>query len=180
MMGKKNKENVDAKEVVDVEEVDTEVVEELSIEESLKIENEALLKEIEQLKNDKVKAYADADNTIKRIQREGDQKSKYSLQSFASNILPALDNLERALLTEDATGLKEGVEMVYNQIMEALKKEGVEPIIAVGQPFDANIHQAMMVEVIEDVEPGIVVQELQKGYMIKDRVLRASLVKVSE
>ena len=70
--------------------------------------------------------------------------------------------------------------MIYDQLMASLLAEGVEPIEALNQPFDPNIHQAMMMEEVEGVEPNTVVMELQKGYMLKDRILRASLVKVSQ
>lgn len=182
VMGKKKNNVVD--ETVEVtEEVTEETVEPtetLTEEEKLKIENESLKQEIEQLKNDALKAYADAENLKKRIQRDYEQSLKYRIQSFAITILPALDNLERAMLVDDSTGIKDGVIMIYNQIMQALESEGVVPIEALNQPFDPNLHQAMMVETVEGVEPNIVIEELQKGYMLKDRVLRASLVKVSE
>jgi molecular chaperone GrpE len=70
--------------------------------------------------------------------------------------------------------------MTYNQLIEALKKEGVEEIDALNKPFDANFHQALMMEKKEDVEPNIVIEILQKGYVLKDRLLRPALVKVSE
>ncbi|AMS11425.1 nucleotide exchange factor GrpE [Erysipelothrix rhusiopathiae] len=144
-------------------------------------ENEALRKEIETLKNDYFKMLADTENLKKRLQREHDQLRKYRIQGFAADVLPVLDNLERALKQETTDeALREGVQMIYDQLMASLKAEGVEPINALNQPFDPNIHQAMMTEEKEGVESNIVIEEFQKGYMLKDRILRASLVKVSQ
>lgn len=177
MMSKKNKETV---EETDIE---VEVVEEpeLTEVEVLQNEVETLNAEVEQLKNDYLKAYADTENTKKRLVRENDVSRKYRAQSFAFSILPVIDNLERALSAESSdTSLKEGVQMIYDQLLASLKDEGVVAIEALNKEFDPNLHSAMMTEKIEGVEPNIVVMELQKGYMIKDRILRASLVKVSE
>lgn len=150
---------------------------------------EALLKveelegEVSILKNEYAKAYADTENMRKRLQSEFEQSKKYRIQSFALDVLPALDNLERALQTtptEDTDSYRKGVEMIYNQLLHALQKEGVEEIDAEGKEFDANFHQALMTEKVEGVEPGIVVEVMQKGYKLKDRILRASMVKVSD
>lgn len=142
---------------------------------------EKLQQENQELKNQYYKAYADADNFKKRSAKELENAMKYRIQSFASEILPAIDNLERALDNETSDeAMRTGVKMIYDQIIAALKKEGVSEIEALDQPFDHNVHQALLTEKVEDVEPNQVVEVLQKGYMLKDRVLRASLVKVSE
>lgn len=163
------------------EETTEETVEvELTLEEKLKLENEALKEEVNQLKNDFMKAYADTENLRKRLQRDHEQSVKYRIQSFANSVLPALDNLERALAQETSDdSFKTGVKMIYDQIMASLKAEGVEPIEALNKPFDPNIHQAIAMEDKEGVESGIVIEEFQKGYMLKDRILRASMVKVT-
>ena len=142
---------------------------------------EQLSRENEELKNQYYKAYADAENYKKRTQKELENSMKYRIQSFASEILPAIDNLERALQndTEDEA-FKAGVVMIYDQLMAALKKEGVSEIEALDKPFDHNVHNALMTEKVEGVEPNTVIEVLQKGYMLKDRILRAALVKVSE
>lgn len=138
--------------------------------------------EVAKFKNDFYKAYADAENMKKRLQNDFETRMKYRIQSFALDILPVIDNLERALSSEAAEGesLRKGIEMTYAQLLEALRKEGVEVIDALGQPFDHNLHHALMLEVREGVEKNIVIEVLQKGYKLKDRILRASLVKVSE
>lgn len=194
MMSKTNKTAEEVNEMNQSEEVETIVeptdgdktetldsVEEASVTDEAALENEALRKEIETLKNDYFKMLADTENLKKRLQREHDQLRKYRIQGFAADVLPVLDNLERAL-KQDTTdeALRDGVQMIYDQLMASLKAEGVEPIIALDQPFDPNIHQAMMTEEKEGVQPNIVIEEFQKGYMLKDRILRASLVKVSQ
>ena len=135
-------------------------------------------------KNAYFKAYADTENLKKRLQAESENVRKYRIQSFAMEILPVLDNLERALdVKVDDQNVKnyaKGFEMIYQQLVSILEKEGVKEIDALDKPFDPNYHQALMQEPKEGVESGMVIEVLQKGYMLKDRVLRATLVKVSE
>ena len=137
--------------------------------------------QVAKLKNAYAMAYADTENTRKRLTKEYENNMKYHIQSFAMDILPVLDNCERALAheTTDET-YRKGVEMIYGQLKMALEKEGVKEIEAEGQPFDANWHQALMTEHQDGVEAGMVLQVLQKGYKLKDRILRAAMVKVSE
>ncbi|MEA5026585.1 Protein GrpE [bioreactor metagenome] len=133
------------------------------------------------VKNEYYRAYADAENTKKRLQQDFEMRSKYLIQSFATEILPAIDNLERALENADKDSpLYVGVDMVNQQLINALKKEGVEEIPALGTAFDPNYHHAILTEKREGVEPNVVIEVLQKGYKLKDRILRATLVKVSE
>ncbi|MBR0137744.1 MAG: nucleotide exchange factor GrpE [Erysipelotrichaceae bacterium] len=147
-----------------------------------------LQEEIEQLKgelaiakNNYYKAYADADNLKKRLIQEKEQSDKYRIQSFVLDILPSIDALEMALNNKDVSDpFVKGVKLTYDSIMNALTKEGVTPIDVLNKPFDPNQSHAIMTEKVEGVEPGIVVEVLQKGYMLKDRLLRAALVKVSE
>ncbi|MCI8850054.1 MAG: nucleotide exchange factor GrpE [Erysipelotrichaceae bacterium] len=150
----------------------------------LEAEIVALKEELAVSKNAYFKAYADADNMKKRLQAEADNVRKYRIQSFASEVLPVLDSLERALdVKVDDQNLKnyvKGFEMIYTQLKSVLEKEGVCEIEALDKPFDPNFHNALMQEKREGVESGIVIEVLQKGYMLKDRVLRATLVKVSE
>ena len=119
-----------------------------------------------------------------RLIQEAETNKKYRIQSFALEILPVLDNLERALMqkttTEESANFKKGLEMIYTQLVTALKNEGVEEIDVLNKPYDAANAQAIMVEKKEGVEPNIVIEVLQKGYKLKDRILRAGMVKVSE
>ncbi len=145
-------------------------------------EIEGLKKEVDRLKNAYAKAYADTENLKKRLEQEAANTRKYRIQSFAQEMLPVIDNLERAL---DAAADKEdafykGVKMIYDQLMASLKKEGIEEIDCLGKDFDPNFQQSIMMEKKEGEEPGKVLEVLQKGYMLKDRVLRAAMVKISE
>lgn len=143
-----------------------------------------LEEEVAKQKNAYFKAYADTENLRKRLQSEAETTRKYRIQSFALEVLPVLDSMERALAVQsDDENIKnyvKGFEMIHDQLVAVLEKEGVKEIDALNQPFDHNVHQALMQEPVEGVASGIVVEVLQKGYMLKDRVLRAALVKVSE
>lgn len=168
-----------------VEETTEETVEvEKSEVDILKEKVAELTKQLADAKNDYYKAYADAENRKKRLQQDYEMNMKYRIQSFALDILPAIDNFERALDTptedEALKNYQVGYKMIYEQIMNALKKEGVEVIEAMDKPFDPNFHHAIMMEKVEGVESDMVIQELQKGYTLKDRVIRPSMVKVSE
>ena len=168
-----------------VEEATEETVEvEKSEVDLLKEKVAELTKQLADAKNDYYKAYADAENRKKRLQQDYEMNMKYRIQSFALDILPAIDNFERALETPTADeALKNyqvGYKMIYEQIMNALKKEGVEAIEAMDKPFDPNFHHAIMMEKVDGVDSDMVIQELQKGYTLKDRVIRPSMVKVSE
>lgn len=153
-----------------------------TIEVKLQNEIDELKSEVDRLKNAYAKAYADTENVKKRLQNEADTNKKYRIQSFAKEILPAIDNLERAMAASDESEsqLMKGVEMIYNQLIKSLKDEGVEEIDCLNKKFDPNFEQSIMVEKKEGVEPGVVIEVLQKGYMLKDRVLRAAMVKISE
>lgn len=152
--------------------------------ELLKIEIEELKKELDVSKNAYFKAYADTENTKRRLQQDFESSNKYKLQSFAKEIMPVIDNLERALAVqsdnEECMNYGKGFQMIYTQLNELLKNQGVSEIEALNKPFDPNFHQALLQEPVEGVESGIVVEVLQKGYMYKDRILRPTLVKVSE
>lgn len=143
-----------------------------------------LKEELATSKNAYYKVFADTENLKKRLQSEADTMRKYRIQGFAGEILPILDSLDRALDVQiDDQNIKnyvKGFEMIHKQLIAVLEKEGVSEIEALDKPFDPNIHQALMQEAREGVESGIVLEVLQKGYMLKDRVLRATLVKVSE
>lgn len=137
--------------------------------------------DVAKLKNEYARAYADTENTRRRLQNEFEQLSKYHIQKFALEILPVLDNCERALAQETADEVyRKGFEMIYSQLKGALEREGVTEIEAEGKPFDANWHQALMTEHVDGTDAGIVLQVLQKGYKLKDRILRAAMVKVSD
>ncbi|MGM9943691.1 MAG: nucleotide exchange factor GrpE [Lysinibacillus sp.] len=127
---------------------------------------------------------ADYDNTLRRQKLDREAAEKFRAQSLLTDLLPVLDNLERALQvqvsSEDATSLYKGVEMVYRQFLDAANREGLEVIVTEGQAFDPNVHQAVMQEQDAEKDSGVVLRELQKGYKLKDRVLRPAMVSVNE
>lgn len=143
-----------------------------------------LKEELEAEQNKYLRLLADYDNFKRRTQKDKEISAKFRSQSLLTDLLPVLDNFERALAveakSEDAVSIMKGVEMVQKSLLEAVKREGLEEIKAVGEPFDPNFHQAVMQEKDEDAEPGTVLQELQKGYTLKGRVLRPAMVKVNE
>lgn len=147
-------------------------------------EAEELRKQLEAEQNKYLRLLADYDNFKRRTQIDKELANKFRSQSLLSDILPVLDNFERALslqtTSEESASVLKGVEMVQKSLIEAVSREGLEEIKAVGEPFDPNFHQAVMQEKDDSAEPGIVLQELQKGYILKGRVLRPAMVKVNE
>lgn len=131
-----------------------------------------------------LRLHADFDNYRRRVRLDMEAAEKYRAQSLVSDLLPILDNFERALQVqvedEKAKSLLQGMEMVYRSLIEALKKEGVEAIESVGKPFDPHVHQAVMQVDDQNYEPNTVVEEFQKGYKLKDRVIRPAMVKVNQ
>lgn len=154
-------------------------------EEVVEVDEVAELKaQLEEEQNKYVRMLADFDNYKRRQLKMQEEQKKYRAQSLISNVLPVLDNLSRALQvevsSEDAVSLKEGVQMIERDLLTALEGEGLQVIEATGQPFDPNFHQAVMTAPEEGVESNIVLEEFQKGYVLNDRVIRPSMVKVSE
>ncbi|HLR54657.1 MAG TPA: nucleotide exchange factor GrpE [Pseudogracilibacillus sp.] len=144
--------------------------------------NETLLQN-NQLKDKMLRAQAEFDNYKRRTEKERAAERKYKSQDLALELLPVLDNFERALdaeTTENNQSFYDGVKMVYNQLQQALKTEEVEPMTVVDEEFDPNLHHAVMQVEEEDKPSNTVVEELQKGYMIKDRVIRPAMVKVNK
>ena len=163
------------------EEVKEEKTENISLDEK-DILIESLKQEIFDLKNKYAMAYADTENIKKRLQAEADQLRKYRSQSFLEDILPTLDNFERALESFDnkEDSFYKGIKMIYDQLISSLKKEGVEEINCLNEEFDPSKEMALFQEEKEDVKENTVLEILQKGYMLKDRVLRVASVKVSK
>lgn len=140
--------------------------------------------QLAQVQDQLLRQAAEVENFKRRMNEEKQRDMKYRSQSVVTNIIPAIDNFERALMSapenEETQTFLTGFKMIYSQLLDALKTEGVEVIAAEGVEFDPNVHQAVMQEAVEGVESGMVLQELQKGYKLKDRVIRPSMVKVSE
>lgn len=146
-------------------------------------EIEALKKKNDELTNRMLRTQADFDNFRKRTNKEKTDSRKFRAQDLVSDMLEILDNFQRALAvettSEDGQSLKKGMEMVLSKLEDALKKEGVEEIPSLNQPFDPNVHQAVMQEESPEHESGTVIQVLQVGYTLNGRVIRPAMVKVS-
>lgn len=136
--------------------------------------------ELAEKENRYLRLQADFENFRRRTRQEKEELAAVVTQNLLKNLLPFLDNFERALAAEnsDAESLRAGVEMMYKQLVEALKKEGLEYIETKDKPFDPNFHQAVMRVEDAEKEDGEIVAELQKGYMAKGRVIRPSMVQV--
>ena len=160
----------------EIKETEVETSEEAEISEVDLLKNQVteLQADVNKWKNEYYKVFADMENLKKRLRAEHENALKFVTQEIVTDLLPIVDNMERAL------GQEMSEEMITTQLVEVLRKNGVEAIEAVGQPFDPNFHQAIMMTNDENYESGVITEELQKGYKLKDRVIRASLVKVNE
>lgn len=143
----------------------------------------ALEKDIQDLTNRLLRVQADYDNFRRRTREEREKERQYRAQSIVEDLLPVLDNFNRALGTkaenEESMAIIKGMEMVFRQFQDALIKEGVKEIAALGEPFDPNKHQAVMQVESDEHEANTVVEVLQAGYELNGRVIRPSMVKVS-
>lgn len=148
--------------------------------EALKGQVEKLTGDLQEKKDRLLRLQADFDNFRRRSAKEREEISAVVTQNFCKDMLPLLDNFERAMAaeTKDVEAFQKGVEMIFTQFQEVLKKNGLEQIEAVGQKFDPNFHQAVMRVEDPEKEDDTVAQELQKGYMVKGRVIRPSMVQV--
>lgn len=126
---------------------------------------------------------ADFDNYRRRTQKEKEETIKYAAERIVEAMLPVLDNFERAInstkANQDFNAFSQGVEMIFKQMQNGLAKEGLSAIEAIGQPFDPNLHEAVLRVESEEYPENTVIEELQKGYYLKEKVLRPSMVKVS-
>lgn len=168
--------------VEDVEVIDEQIDEEVDVE-RLKAQIESLKEEKETLTDRVLRLQAEFENYKRRTNKERIAERKYKSQDLANELLPALDNFERALqveVTDANKGIIDGITMVYNQLQEAFKSQGIEQIETENKQFDPNLHHAVMQTDDENFESNIIVEELQKGYIIEDRVIRAAMVKVNK
>ena len=162
--------------------------EESAEEETQETEEDILKEEIKTLKEEKIRVLAEMENLRKRFDREKIDSIKYGSVNFARDILSPGDNLERALSAinqeeehpQSIKNLIEGLLMVKKELSTALEKNGITKIESLDKKFDPNLHQAMMEIENSDLDEGIVVQEIQTGYMMHDRLLRPAMVGVSK
>ncbi|MCQ4923759.1 nucleotide exchange factor GrpE [Tissierella carlieri] len=177
----KNK-DLDKKENSEVieEDICKEEIEETSkdLEEALESKD----KELEELNNKLLRLQADFINFRKRAEKEKESTISYALESFVCNLLPIIDNFQRAMESENdkENNFYKGIEMIYQQLMKALNENGVEQIKSLGESFDPNFHHAVFMEESDDYEEGKITEVLQNGYILKDRVIRPSMVKVAK
>jgi molecular chaperone GrpE len=127
---------------------------------------------------------ADYDNFRKRSAREFQELMTRANEELIAELIPILDNFERALSTAgssaDSTSFHQGIEMIYQQMRALLERQGVKAIQALHEPFDPHLHEAVLVVEMDDRPPETVVEEIEKGYMLNDKVLRPSKVAVSK
>lgn len=154
-------------------------------------EIEALKKKLEEKEKEAKDYYdrllrtaADFENFKKRAAREKEEWTKYANEDLMRAILPFVDNLERALnhagKTENNQSIEEGVRLTLQQLLQALSRFGLSPVESIGKPFDPTVHEAMIAVETDEHEPNQVIEEFQKGYYLKDRLLRPATVSVSK
>jgi len=146
-------------------------------------EVESLQRQVSELRDRELRAMAEMRNVQQRARREKEEALKFAESSFARELLSVLDGLELAMDAvnrgADARSVGDGVRIVFDQFKKVLTAHHIEPIDAIHQPFDPNVHEAMMQQPSGDVPPGTVLQQLARGYRMYDRVLRAAKVVVS-
>ena len=154
------------------------------------LEEKSPEEKIAELEEKIVRQYAEMENQRRRYDKEKEDAFEYGGFSFAKETLNLIDNLERSKTTlENDEGIKnseafkkiiEHIDIIYNDMISILKKNNIHPIVSIGKKLDPNLHQAMMEIEDENKESGIILKEIQKGFMMKDRLLRPSLVGVSK
>ena len=147
---------------------------------ALKAQVESLKAALEEKDNRVKRLQADFENFRRRTSKEREELANVVTQDLLKSMLPILDNFDRAMAAEqkDNESFQKGVEMIYTQLHETLKNAGLELIDTAGQKFDPNFHQAVMRVENPDLEDDTIAQELQKGYIVKGRVIRPSMVQV--
>ena len=147
------------------------------------VDVEAVKAERDALQDRLLRTAAEFDNYRKRIDRERRDQSESAAASLLAEVLPVVDNLERALQAPtgpEAAGYRAGVELIHRQLVDLLRKRGVTPIEALGTDFDPRFHQAVSQETSDAHRDGEVMEEMQRGYMLGDRLLRPAMVKVAK
>jgi molecular chaperone GrpE len=144
---------------------------------------EALRRERDALQDRLLRTAAEFDNFRKRVERERREHQEYAVSDALREFLPIIDNFERALQTSaegDVDAYRKGIELIHKQMLDLLRKRGVTVIEALGAQFDPNLHQAVIQETSGTHREGEVMQELQRGYMLGERLLRPAMVKVAK
>ncbi|MBJ6363087.1 nucleotide exchange factor GrpE [Paenibacillus sp. GCM10012307] len=163
------------------------VIDEVEVEEPLAEEVDPRIAALQKQADDNhqrlLRVQADYDNFRRRTQKEKEELAQYASMKLITELLPIIDNFERAVSaskdSDDKDSFIKGVDMIFRQFDQLLQQEGLKPMETVGQPFNPDFHQAIMQVESEEYEEGIVVEEIQKGYTLKEKVLRPAMVKVS-
>jgi molecular chaperone GrpE len=143
---------------------------------------ELLRKEKDALQDRLLRTAAEFDNYRKRIDRERREQAEGAASDLLVDILPVVDDLERALqipASGDTEAYRKGVELIHRQLLEVLRRRGVKPMDVVGVPFDPRFHQAVSQESSKKHREGEIIEELRRGYLLGDRLLRPAMVKVA-
>jgi len=131
-----------------------------------------------------MRTYAEMENIKKRGIKEREELAKYANESIIKEILPVIDNLDKAIShaqnDENSSTLVEGLELTRDGLMKALEKAGVKEVEALGKPFDPNFHESVSQQIDDTVAPGHVIMEMQKGYLLNGRLMRPSMVVISQ
>ena len=146
-------------------------------------ELQELRRERDEMHERLLRTAAEFDNYRKRVERDRREFSEFAAADTLSEMLPVIDNLERALQAApggDVEALRKGVELIHRQMLDLLHKRGARPTASLGADFDPNIHQAVVHEPSEQHREGEVMEELQRGYMLGSRLLRPAMVKVAK
>lgn len=142
-----------------------------------------LEKQLEEANNRYLRAQADFDNFRRRTLKEKEELAQYASLKLIGQLLPVVDNFGRALQSGgeqgDLQSYSKGIEMIHRQLWQVLEAEGLKQMEPVGQPFDPEVHQAIMQVESDEYEEGVVVEAVQPGYWLKDKVIRPAMVKVS-
>lgn len=150
-----------------------------------KAEAQALAQKVEEMKEQALRAQADAQNVRRRAEMDVEKAHKFALEKFAKELLPVIDSLEKAVEAEIAAGnemtpLREGVEMTLSMFLSSISKFNLEQIDPVGKPFDPSLHEAMSMVEVPNAEPNTVIASMQKGYTLNGRLVRPAMVMVSK
>ena len=137
-------------------------------------------KQVEELNNKLLRLQADFINFRKRAEKDKESTIAYALESFVCDLLPIIDNFQRAMESEEdkESGFYKGIEMIYLQLIKTLNDNGIEEIKSLGEDFNPNFHHAILMEENTEYDEGKISEVLQTGYILKDKVIRPSMVKV--
>lgn len=175
-----DKEKMDQIQEEELETLEAEAVEEtVGVEET--VEEDSSGKRIDELTNSMARLQADFQNYRKRMEKERKETIQYANEALILDLLEVVDNFERALLTEkEHDAFFNGMEMIHQQLLEVLTKNGLEEVLSDGESFDPNRHHAVLSEESDTVSAGHVIETMQKGYTLKGRVIRPAMVKVAK